>query len=164
MMQAIGRVYVRYFNTRHKRTGTLWEGRYRSTPIDSERYLFACSRYIELNPVRAGMVRQPNEYRWSSYRHNAHGKPDSLVTPHAAYRALETGGVPRQTAYQALFEHQLDANALDAIRRATNRGTALGDAQFCDEIEATLGRAVKPLAHGGDRRSSTRRSILERKS
>ena len=162
MMQTLGRVYVRYFNARYKRTGTLWEGRYRSTLVDSEHYFLACSRYIELNPVRARMVEHPSQYRWSSYRHNAFGKPDRLITQHAVYQALNTVPVIRQGAYRSLCERQLDQSALDAIRRATNRGTALGDAPFCQQVEALLKRPVTRLRHGGDRRSKSLRSALKR--
>lgn len=155
LMQSVGRVYVQYVNERYRRTGTLWEGRYRATLVDSERYLLACSRYIELNPVRARMVEHPSQYRWSSYGHNAHGDRDSLITQHALYQALDSGSEDRRAAYRALFETQPEAEAIHAIRRATNRGTALGDAPFCEEIEVALRRRVTPPRHGGDRRSGT---------
>jgi putative transposase len=153
MMQAIGRVYVRYVNARYQRTGTLWEGRYRSSLVDSDRYLLACFRYIELNPVRAGIVKHPIRYHWSSYGHNAHGKPDSLITHHAIYQALASSETGRQAAYRALFETRLDSGTLDQIRGATNRGTMLGDEPFREQIEARLGTRVRRLPHGGDRRS-----------
>lgn len=161
MMQALGRVYVRYFNGRHKRTGTLWEGRFRSTIVDSEHYFLACTRYIELNPVRACMVELPSQYYWSSHRHNAYGQRDRLVTQHEVYQALDTDSVIRQEAYRALFARQLDPTALDAIRSATNRGTALGDTPFCERIEAVLGRSVRPLPRGGDRVSKAFQSTKE---
>ncbi|MBA8885076.1 transposase [Dokdonella fugitiva] len=85
MMQQLGRGYVGYFNTAHHRSGTLWEGRFKSNLVDSERYLLTCYRYIEMNPVRAGMVEEPGAYRWSSYGHNASGGPDAIVTPHPIY-------------------------------------------------------------------------------
>jgi putative transposase len=118
MMQAIGRWYVPYFNERHGRTGTLWEGRYRSRLIDSERYLLACSRYIELNPVRAGLAAVPGAYRWSSFRGNGEGAPDYLITPHPTYRALGASAAECRAAYRALFTIPLDAGAIDAIRPA----------------------------------------------
>ena len=145
MMQALGRVYVRYFNMHHGRTGTLWEGRYRSTIVDSERYLLTCSRYIELNPVRAGMVAHPREYSWSSYQRNAHGKNDRLITPHPIYQDLDADSVSRQEAYRGFFENQLDPSAIDAIRRATNRGTALGGTRFHKHVEGILRRPLKQL-------------------
>lgn len=153
MMQAVGRTYVRYFNERYERTGTLWEGRYRSTIVDSEGYLLACARYIELNPVRARMVEDPSQYYWSSHRHNAYGQPDPLVTQHAVIQALDNGSGIRREAYRALFEQELDLSAVDAIRRATNRGTALGGTPFCEKIEGILKRPARPLPRGGDRRS-----------
>ena len=152
MMQAVGRRYVRYVNERYGRTGTLWEGRYKSTLIDSERYLLACSRYIELNPVRARMVDHPDAYRWSSHRHNAHGTPDPLITPHSCYHALASTTPDRQSAYRALFLDSLETRTLDTIRSATNRGTVLGSAGFRRHIEAALQRPVTRWPHGGDRR------------
>jgi putative transposase len=103
MMQALGRRYVPYVNGRHGRTGTLWEGRFKSYVIGSERHLLAVYHYIERNPLRAGMVDDPIAYRWSSHRHNAFGAHDALITPHAVYTAL--GGTPhaRRMAYRALF-------------------------------------------------------------
>ena len=130
MMQALGRTYVRYFNARHGRTGTLWEGRYHSSLIDSVRYFFQCSRYIETNPVRAGMVSEPAAYRWSSFRANADGAPDALVRRHPLYLALGRSGPERRAAYRALFDAPLPPVVLDAIRRAGNRGKQLG---FGDE-------------------------------
>jgi putative transposase len=126
MMQALGRRYVRYFNERHGRTGTLWEGRYRSTLIDSERYFLQCSRYIEMNPVRAGLVPSPGDYCWSSFRNNAEGRPDPLVHEHPVYLALGRTVSARRDAYGALFSTPLASSELDAIRRATNQGRSLG--------------------------------------
>lgn len=153
MMQAIGRVYVRYVNARYQRTGTLWEGRYRSSLVDCDRYLLACFRYIELNPVRAGMVKHPIRYRWSSYGHNARGKPDSLITHHAIYQSLASSPAGRQAAYRALFETRLERTTIDCIRGAANRGTVLGDEAFRTQMEASLGTRLARLPHGGDRRS-----------
>lgn len=151
MMQAIGRRYVRYFNQGHGRTGTLWEGRFRSTVIDSERYFLACSRYVELNPVRAGIVREPAAYRWSSYRCNARGEPDALITPHPVYVAL--AATPAD-AYCALFADELGADMVDAIRRASRSGAALGD-EPSGRAEGPLRRLPQRAPHGGDRRSAT---------
>lgn len=153
MMQAVGRRYVRYVNTRHGRTGTLWEGRYKSVVVDSENYLLACSRYIELNPVRAGMVTHPGEYAWSSFGRNARGMTDSLVTPHPVYRALAPSAVEREAAYRALFGSLLESRILKEIRDATHAGTILGGKRFRKEVEAVLGRPVARRNHGGDRRS-----------
>jgi len=152
MMQRLGRRYVRYFNKRRGRTGTLWEGRYRSTLVDSDRYLLACSRYIELNPVRAGIVADPAAYGWSSYRCNATGRPDPLITPHATYRALAPGADERRAAYRALFDAPLERATLDAIRDAAKSGAVLGTARFREQLEAVLKRSLVPIPHGGDRR------------
>lgn len=153
LMQTIGRAYVHWFNNRHRRSGTLWEGRYRSTLIDSDEYLLACSRYIELNPVRAGMAAQPENYSWSSFRHNACGEMDPLVTSHALYDNLGAESVARCEAYRALFRRPLDCVVVDAIRQATQKGTVLGRATFTVELERALERRLSRWPHGGDRRS-----------
>jgi putative transposase len=147
-MQALGRRYVRYINTIHGRTGTLWEGRYRAAPIDSEAHFLACCRYIELNPVRARMVRHPRDYRWSSYRAHADGAPDPLVGVHDLYRRLGANQAARQAAYRALFRAELDDDFLEALRAATNGGWALGDARFQRQVANALGRRVTPLPRG----------------
>jgi len=152
MMQSIGGWYVRYFNRRHRRTGTLWEGRFRSTLVDSERYFLACSRYIELNPVRAGIVADAATYRWSSFRCNASGGYDPLITPHPAYRALGRNSAARQEAYRALCATPLDADLVEAIRRAARTGTVLGSARCRTELELALKRPLTRLPHGGARR------------
>ena len=111
-MQSLGRYYVQYFNYRYQRTGTLWEGRYKSTLIDAEDYLLTCYRYIELNPVRAGMVEHPRDYRWSSYRCNALGVHDPLITEHALYGQLGCNAGERQGAYRELLQHHISQDAL----------------------------------------------------
>jgi len=153
VMQSLGRRYVQYFNTTYQRTGTLWEGRYKATIIDTEAYLFTCSRYIELNPVRANMVSHPGEYRWSSYHVNALGKPDRLVEHHEQYLALGTTDSAQQEAYRSLFQAHIDDKTLEEIRQATQKGWALGNDRFKDMIEQQLWRRTRPLARGGDRRS-----------
>jgi hypothetical protein len=114
MLQSLGRRYVRHVNRVYRRSGTLWEGRYRAAPIDSEAYFLACCRYIELNPVRAGMVDHPRAYRWSSYRVHAAGAADALLSEHAIYRALGRGGEARRKAYRALFRFALDGEFVAA--------------------------------------------------
>jgi REP-associated tyrosine transposase len=153
VLQSVGRRYVQYFNIVYQRTGTLWEGRYKATVIDTERYLLTCYRYIELNPVRANMVAHPGEYRWSSYAANALGKSDPLVTPHVLYQALGARTHQRQAAYRNLFQAHIDRKTLEAIRQATQKGWALGNDRFKDEIEQFLNRRTRPLPRGGDRRS-----------
>jgi putative transposase len=157
MMQALGRNYVRYFNERHGRTGTLWEGRYRSSLIDSERYFLQCSRYIETNPVRAGLVRSPADYPWSSFGSNAEGRPNPLLRLHPLYLALGRSVSMRREAYGALFGTPLAPPELDAIRRATNQGLVLGFDDRRAELERKLGRPLSRPTHGGDRRSAAAR-------
>ncbi len=153
VLQSVGRRYVRYINQVYRRTGTLWEGRYKSALIDSDRYLLTCSRYIELNPVRARMVSQPGDYRWSSYRHNALGQTDMLLTPHFLYINLDADVTQRCIAYRALFNTHIDPMELQAIRGATETGTVLGSNRFKENIETTLKRRIERLPHGGDRKS-----------
>jgi putative transposase len=153
MMQSLGRRYVGYVNHAYRRTGTLWEGRYRAAPIESEAYFLACSRYIELNPVRAGMVAHPRDYRWSSWRANARGAEDALVSEHALYRALGRSAAARQEAYRALFRAALGEAFLDELRAATNGGWALGSERFKQQIAKALHRRVSPLARGRPRKA-----------
>jgi putative transposase len=152
-MQMLGRYYVQYFNFTHNRTGTLWEGRYKASLVDSEAFALTCYRYIELNPVRANMVQHPAEYPWSSYRCNALGQPDSIITPHYLYVALGSDDSQRQTAYQALFNAHIDDKTLDAVRMSANKAWVLGSDYFKDKIAAQLNRRAKPNARGGDRKS-----------
>ena len=128
MMQAIGRHYVRYFNHTYGRTGTLWEGRFKSCLVDAEDYLLACHRYIELNPVRAGMVAVPEDYTWSSYRANGFGQQMKLWTPHRVYLELGSTIRERAAAYRELFAGHIDERLVSQIRKATNRGLILGKA------------------------------------
>jgi len=121
VMQSVGRYYVQYFNYQYKRTGTLWEGRYKATLLDSDAYLLTCYRYIELNPVRAGMVDVPGDYPWSSYACNALGKSNSLIKPHELYLALGLDAVERCGVYKDLFASHIESAQLDEIREATNK-------------------------------------------
>ena len=147
MMKALGQRYVQYVNRVYRRSGTLWEGRFRSCPIQEEAYLLACQRYIELNPVRAVMVEHPADYRWSSYRANAQGEEDRLVSPHPLYLALGDAE-RRQANYRELFRYELEPGLVDQIRKATNGNFLLGDTRFAAGIEATLGRRVLPGKSG----------------
>lgn len=153
LMQALGRRYVRRFNSRHRRTGTLWEGRYRSTVVDTDRYLLACMRYIELNPVRAGLVDQPAAYRWSSHRHQLGQAVDPLITEHAVYWSLGNTPFERQLAYRRLFERAPEDEEIAAIRKATQRGWALGEGGFVEEIAIKSGRRAVPIRAGRPRKS-----------
>jgi len=152
VMQSLGRRYVRWFNVRHGRTGTLWEGRYRSAVVETDRYLLACMRYIEMNPVRAGLVDAPSAYRWSSHRHQLGQAVDPLITEHAVYWALGNTPFERQLAYRRLFEQGLPDGETEAIREATHRGWALGERDFLDEIAVKAGRRTKPLRPGRPRK------------
>lgn len=144
----LGRRYVKYINDTYARTGTLWEGRYRASLIDSERYFLRCCRYIDLNPVRGGIVDEPGLYRWSSYRHYALGRADELVTHHDLYTRLGRSPEQQQSAYRALFGAGLDAAALSAIRDAAYRGWPLGSDSFKNAIERTLKRPTRPPKRG----------------
>ena len=158
VMQALGRYYVRYINQTYGRTGTLWEGRYKSTLVDSDNYFLTVSRYIELNPVRAGMVAHPAEYPWSSYQYNALGKPIELITPHFLYQALAKTDKTRQKRYSALFDKTIPDYTLEEIRHSINRAWVLGDERFKQQIEKQTGRRTSSLTRGGDRRSEEYRA------
>ena len=162
MMQMLGRYYVQYFNFTYQRTGTLWEGRYRATLIDSEHYLLTCYRYIELNPVRAqDMVDKPAEYPWSSYRYNALGIENKLITPHDEYLKLANVDKERQLTYRSLFNNHLTEKTLDEIRQATNKAWVLGSSSFKDKIEKQLDRQISPKNKGGDRKSKVYRDNVK---
>jgi len=154
LMQALGRSYVRYINSRYTRTGTLWEGRFKACMIDSDAYFLTVSRYIELNPVRAGMVDHPAEYAWSSYRANALGYDSKLLTPHVVYLALGANPIARCSRYERLFPANLPDSVLNEIRLASNKALLLGGARFRQQIEDQLGYRLPPMARGGDRRSA----------
>ena len=148
MMQSLGRRYVRHVNAVYRRTGTLWEGRYRAAPIDGEAHFLACCRYVELNPVRARMVAHPRDHRWSSYRAHAEGAADPLAATHPLYDALGADAAERRRAYRALFRDALDGAFVEALRAATNGGWVLGDERFKARVAATLDRRVAPLPRG----------------
>ena len=139
-MKGLGFRYVQYVNRTYRRTGTLFEGRFRSSIIEGDRYLLACQRYIELNPVRAGLVADPGEYPWSSYRANALGVPDTLLTAHPLYASLGETDEARRAAYRDLVATAIAQDVLTEIRTATNGGFALGSERFQREIAAMLGR------------------------
>ena len=156
LMKQLRERYTRYFNRVHERAGGLWEGRYRSCVTQQEDYLLACHRYIEMNPVRAGIAEQPGDYRWSSFRCNAEGESDPVITPHAVY--LELGGTEeaRREAYRALFLSAADERCVAAIRKATSSNAILGDRSFLETVEAGLGRGVR---HGNPGRSRKVRGL-----
>ncbi len=152
LMKAQGQRYAQHVNRVYQRSGTLWEGRFRSCPIQMETYLLACQRYIELNPVRARMVAHPAEYRWSSYRANAQGEVDVLVRPHPIFEGLGVDEANRQAAYRELFRHELEPGLVDEIRKATNGNFLLGDLRFAADVAAALGRRVLPGVPGRPRK------------
>jgi putative transposase len=141
-LQAVGRRFVPYINHSYGRTGTLWEGRFKASAVQAEDYLLACYRYIELNPVRAGMVERPEDYPWSSYRANACGAPDPLITPHPLYLACGTDAPGRQAAYRQLFASHLAPDLLRNLRACLQTGTPLGNDRFRAQIEQALGVRV----------------------
>ncbi len=144
LMKRLGQRYVQYVNRTYRRSGTLWEGRFRSCLVGEEEYLLGCYRYIELNPVRACMVEHPAEYRWSSYRANAQGEHCDWLVPHTVYRRLGDDEVTRQASYRELFRHQLAPGLVDEIRTRVNGGYALGSARFEQGIANALGRRTTP--------------------
>jgi putative transposase len=156
MIQFIGRNYVSYINHRYKRSGTLWEGRHKGSIISSEVHLLTCSRYIELNPVRAGMVDSPVDYPWSSYRHNATGDHSALLKPHAIYLALGDRPVLRQQVYRALFQQTIDSSQIHNIRTAVQTGTPLGNDRFREQIEKALMCKVGQARRGRPARPQNR--------
>lgn len=142
VMQSLGRMHVMYFNRSYKRTGTLWEGRFKSCLVQEETYLMQVYRYIEMNPVRASMVNELADYIWSSYQCNALGKKNDLLTLHSIYTRRGTTKQARQLAYRVLFTHQIEDKLLEDIRQATNKGLALGNDDFFAEVESLAGRRV----------------------
>jgi putative transposase len=142
MMQYVGRRYVPYINHTYGRSGTLWEGRYKGSLIQEDSYLLACMRYIELNPVRAKIVRTAAAYRWSSYQANASERKSELILPHRVYMALGKDDVGRRAAYKKLFKQRMDTETLKSIRAAWQTGTPLGSERFKQKIEKTLNMKV----------------------
>lgn len=142
MMQAVGRRYVRYFNDAQARTGTLWEGRYRSTVIQAERHLLACMAYLDLNPVRAGMVVEPADYPWSSHGHYTGVRTDRLITPHPLYWTLGNTPFAREAAYAEMVRAGISQMDRDALTRSVLGGWALGEADFVADLQKRTDRRV----------------------
>ena len=149
---SLGRRYVQYINKTYRRTGTLWDSRYKSSLVHADAYLLLCQRYIELNQVRAGMVADPALYPWSSYRANGLGEPDLLLSPHALFLGLASDAIERQAAYRALFRSELDHEALSDIRLALNQGQPLGKGRFLDQVERMVGRRCEVRPRGRPRK------------
>ena len=151
LMQSLGRKYVQYFNYKYKRTGTLWEGRFRSCLVESDLYVLVCYRYIELNPIRANMVEKPKGYRWSSYSRNALGVNSSMCTSHVSYLALGESGAERLIKYRDLFRGILNDKVIDDIRMITQQGLVLGSDQFRKQLQELLGRRLECRRRGRPR-------------
>jgi putative transposase len=148
MMQDVDRRYVRVINTIHDRTGTLWESRFRSSLVDSESYLLTCHKYIELNPVRAGLVSDPRDYVWSSHADYIGERTNPLITVHPVYLALGGTNCERRAAFRSLFGTALDDELLEDIRVAINTDSAVGSESFLDDAEGKLGRSVRARTRG----------------
>ncbi|MEY4344433.1 MAG: hypothetical protein RL032_265 [Pseudomonadota bacterium] len=148
MMQSVGRSYVRYFNDLYGRSGTLWEGRYKSTVIQTQRYLLACMAYIDLNPVRAGLSANVADYDWSSFNHYIGRKIDKLITPHPQYWELGNTPFSREVAYAELVHTGLSGQQLTQLTDSTLKGWALGDAEFIDNLQRLTPRRVQPTMAG----------------
>ncbi|RCS56584.1 transposase [Parvibium lacunae] len=155
LLQSVGRRYVPYVNQRYGRTGTLWEGRYRAAYIESERYLFNCYRYIELNPVRAAIVQEPGHYKWSSYRANAGLAKDPLLTFHPNYWALGNTPFEREASYRQWVTEGHSTEELAAIRSATYKNSILGSNDYIAAVSKALGRALVPAKRGRPPRNKT---------
>jgi putative transposase len=155
VMKSVGQRHVQHVNRTYHRTGPLFEGRFRSSLVEADEYLLACQRYIELNPVRAGMVEAPGDYPWSSYRANAHGAEDRVVTPSPLYTALGSSAETRQLAYRALFADVLSDDLLDRVRGCVNGGFVLGNARFEREVAAMVGRRTWKGSPGRPKREAS---------
>tara|TARA_Y100000782_G_scaffold19407_1_gene20355 strand:+ start:16734 stop:17402 length:669 start_codon:yes stop_codon:yes gene_type:complete len=146
-MKALSQRYVQYINRTYKRSGSFWEGRYKSSVTSEDHYVLACYRYIELNPVRASMVEHPAEYRWSSYRVNAQGEASDIISPHPTYLALADDSI-RFEAYRDLFRYELDPGLVDELREATKGNLAFGSEKFKKQIEDAIGYSMEPRKIG----------------
>jgi putative transposase len=148
MMQVLGRRYSGYFNSCHRRTGPLWSGRFKSCLVDNDGYLLRCQRYIDLNPVRAGMVSSPAEYPWSSYRHHALGDPSGLITPHPTYLAIAEDPARRRQAYAEMVAEGTPPDDLEQLRVHVRQGRAWGSRRFQLQIEELLHRSAAARPRG----------------
>ena len=156
-MRSLANRYVRYFNAGRKQTGTIWEGRFKSYLVDSDSYLFALYKYIEMNPVKANMVADAADYKWSSYPHNALGQNDKLISEHALYTDLGRDVLRRCERYVEIFKEGNSTTQENQITRATVRGEVYGSEIFHQKISALISRSTKLSTHGGDRKSEVYR-------
>ena len=155
LMKNLGQRYAQYFNRAHERTGSLWEGRYYSCLVESPRYVLACYRYIELNPVRANLVRHPRSYAWSSHAANAGFRSDGMLTPHVEFLALSEDATRRREIYRNLFEDVVEPSVLGEIRSATLGGYPLGSDAFKASLAQTGGRKIARQRVGRKRKSGS---------
>lgn len=158
---SLGRRYVQYINRSYRRTGTLWDSRYRTSIVHGDSYLLLCYRYIELNPVRAVMVPDPADYLWSSYRANALGQSNALLTAHPIYEALGATAAGRQQAYRSLFCAEMQREAMAGIRLALDQGQPLGDAGFLDRVAKAVGERRQPRPRGRPRKAKDRSPMVK---
>jgi putative transposase len=154
MMQAVGRSYVRVFNHRYDRLGTLWEGRYRSTLIQAERHLMSCMAFLDLEPVRQGLAEDPRTYPWSSHRHHVGHCHDRRIAPHALYWRLGNTPFAREAAYAEMVRRGLTRSQCDAMARAVWHGWVLGDAAFVADLQKHTDRRLAPARPGRPRLSA----------
>jgi putative transposase len=148
MMQKVGRLYVPWFNAKYGRSGTLFQGRFRASIVDPDQYFLACTRYIELNPVRAGLAFVPLDYQWSSYAHHAGVRIDPLITDHARYWQLGNTPFQREAAYIELAQQGLNGTELETIHAATSKGAPLGSTAFLLRLEKETKRKILPAKRG----------------
>lgn len=160
MMQAVGRSYVRYFNNAHGRTGTLWEGRYKSTVIQTERYLLACMIYIDLNPVRAGLCNSAADHAWSSHGHYIGARHDKLITPHVLYWELGNTPFAREAAYTELVQNGVHADKQSALTQSTLHGWVLGEPEFVARLQKNTGRRLKKEQAGRPNRVALQKKTM----
>ncbi len=155
VMQSLGRRYVAWFNRRHGRTGTLWEGRFRAAVVETDRYFIACQRYIERNPLRAGLALDAADFGWSSARHHLGIAVDLIVSDHSVFWALGNTPFERQAAYRELLADSNRAEEVQAITRATLRSGVLGNEMFLSKLSALLNRPLRPKLRGRPPRAGT---------
>jgi REP-associated tyrosine transposase len=151
IIQHVGRQYVQYINKTYRRTGTLWEGCHKGSLVDAENYLLTCYRYIELTPVAANMVESPDEYRWSSYRANAWGEDDDLITPHELYLRIGRCEDDSQCKYRDLFRVMISNQDVHQIKQALSKNYPTGSTRFKEQVEAMFGRKVGSGVRGRPR-------------
>ena len=152
VMQSIGRRYVQHVNKEYKRTGTLWESRHKASLIDGEKYLLVCSRYIEMNPVSANMVKHPSQYKWTSYMCNAHGEFNKLISQHEIYNRLGSNEDERQVAYASLFNDVVDEKEFKIVRNSVRFSMPTGDSRFKKQIEEAINMKIGHACRGRPRK------------